>query len=157
MCLKVNRSFSSSKHTKHIRCCYLFIHDKIADGNLEVLYCPTEIMWANVLTKPKQGGPFHLDRSHLMNVPINYGDDIKHLKTHPLLLPSDEHPIKPKQMKYQMLKTPIIYSRGVLGIKYPSPTKLVPGTPPLPITWKLTSLGSSLTWADCVRIPIATK
>ena len=53
-------------------------------------------MWANVLTKPKQGGPFRLDRSHLMNVPINYDDDAKHLKTHPLLLPLDECPIIPK-------------------------------------------------------------
>jgi hypothetical protein len=44
-----------------------------------------------------------------------------------------------------------------MGIKYPSPTKIVPGTPPLPITWKLTSLGSSLTWADPVRVPTATK
>ncbi len=75
MRLKVNGSFSSSKCTKHIHCRYFFILDKIADGDLEVLYCPTEIMWADVLTKPKQGGPFCLDRSHLMNVPINYDDD----------------------------------------------------------------------------------
>jgi hypothetical protein len=34
--LEVNRSLSSSKHTKHIKCCYFFICDKIADGNLEV-------------------------------------------------------------------------------------------------------------------------
>ncbi len=74
------------------------MHDKIADGDLEVLYCPTEIMWANVLTKPKQGGPFCLDRSHLMNVPINYDDDAKRLNTHRLLLPSDECPINPKRI-----------------------------------------------------------
>jgi hypothetical protein len=67
------------------------LHDKIADGDLEVLYCPTEIMWANVLTKP--------NRSHLMNVPINYDDDTKCLKTHPLLLLLDEHPVNPKQIK----------------------------------------------------------
>jgi hypothetical protein len=71
MRLEVNGSFSSSKCTNHIKCQYFFICDKIADGDLKVLYCPTEIMWANVLTKPKQGGLFHLDRSHLMNVPIN--------------------------------------------------------------------------------------
>jgi hypothetical protein len=44
---------------------------KIADGDLKVIYCPTEIMWAEVLTKPKQGRPFCLNRSHLMNIPIN--------------------------------------------------------------------------------------
>ncbi len=91
-------------------------------------------MRADVLTKPKQGGPFRLDRSHLMNVPINYDDNAEHLKTPPLLLPSDEHPIIPKQIKDQSLKTLIFYSRSVLRITYPSPMKPVPGTPPLPIT-----------------------
>jgi hypothetical protein len=45
----------------------------------------------------------------------------------------------------------------MLGIKYPSPMKLVPWTPLIPITWKLTPLRSSLSWADSVRIPIAAK
>jgi hypothetical protein len=99
MRLEVNGSFSSSKQTKHIKCRYFFIRDKIADGNLKVIYCPTEIMWANVLTKPKQGGPFRLNRSHLMNIPINYNDDIKRTKTPPLLLPQDERlKLSPKRM-----------------------------------------------------------
>jgi hypothetical protein len=157
MRLKVNRSLSSSKCTKHIKCCYFFIRNKITKGVLEVLYCLTEIMWADVLTKPKQGGPFRLDRSHLMNVPINYDDDTKGLKTNPLLLPLDERPLCPNRMKDQLPKTPIIHSRSVVGIKYPSPTKLVPGTPPIPITRKLTPLGSSLSWVDHTRIPIATE
>jgi hypothetical protein len=58
MHLKVNRSLSSSKCTKHIKYCYFFIHNKIANGNLKVLYCPIEIKLANDLTKPKQDGPF---------------------------------------------------------------------------------------------------
>ncbi len=65
MHLKNSGSLSSSKRTKHVKCCYFF-SNKIADGNLKVLYCPTEIMWADVLTKPKQGGPFRHDRSHLI-------------------------------------------------------------------------------------------
>jgi hypothetical protein len=52
MRLKVNGSFSSSKQTKHIKCRYFFIRNKLDDGNLEVVYCSTEIMWADVLTKP---------------------------------------------------------------------------------------------------------
>ncbi len=156
-CFKVNGSFSSSKCTKHIKCRYFFIRDKIANGNLKVLHCPTEIMWANVLTKLKQSRPFRLDRSHLMNVPINNDDNAKCLKTHPLLLPLDEHPIIHKQIKDQLHKTPIFYSRSVLGIKYPSPMKPVPGTPLLPITQVLTSNRSELTWADCVRISVATE
>ncbi len=38
------------------------------------------MMWANVLTKPKQGGPFRFERSHLMNIPINYDDDVERIK-----------------------------------------------------------------------------
>ena len=83
MRLEVNGSFSSSKQTKHIKCRYFFIRDKIANGNLEVIYCLTEMMRANVLTKPKQGGPFCLDRSHLMNIPINYDDNIERTKNSP--------------------------------------------------------------------------
>jgi hypothetical protein len=97
MRLEVNGSFSSSKQTKHIKCRYFFICDKIADGDLKAIYCPTEIMWANVLTKLKQGGPFCLDHSYLMNIPINYDDNVERTKTHPLLLPQDERPkLNPK-------------------------------------------------------------
>jgi hypothetical protein len=90
MRLEVNGSFSSSKCTKHIKGRYFFIRDKIKNGDLKVVYCPTKIMWANILTKPKQGSPFRLDRSILMNVPINYDDNVERRLTNPLLLPKDE-------------------------------------------------------------------
>jgi hypothetical protein len=104
MQLEFHGSFSSSKQTKHIKCRYYFICDKIADNNLEVMYCPTEIMWANFLTKPKQGAPFCLNRSHLMNIPINYNDDVECSKTHPLLLPKDE---RNTQMNDQLPNAPL--------------------------------------------------
>ncbi len=88
--LEVDGSFSSSKLTKHIKCRYFFIQDKLDDGNLKVLYCPTKIMWADVLTKPKQGGPFLLDHSILTNIPINYDNNVEQLFTHLLLFPKDE-------------------------------------------------------------------
>jgi hypothetical protein len=115
-------------------------------------------MWADVLTKPTQGGPFRLDRSHLMNFPINYDDDVERTKTHPLLLPQDERPkLSPKQMNDQLNKTPIIHPWSVLETESPSPMKHIPGTRPLPVTQKLDFLKRSLTWADQTRIPIATK
>jgi hypothetical protein len=90
MHLEVNGSFSSSKCTKDIKPRYFFICDKICNGDLEVIYCPTETMWADVLTKTKQGRLFRLDGSILMNIPINYDDDkVKPKLTHPLLLPKD--------------------------------------------------------------------
>jgi hypothetical protein len=79
MQLKVNGSFLSSKCTKHIKCRYFFIGNKIEDRDLAVQYCQTEIMWADVLTKPKQSRPFRLNRSHLMTIPINYDNDVERL------------------------------------------------------------------------------
>ncbi len=67
-------------------------------------YCPTEIMWANVLTKPKQGGSFCLARSHLTNLPINYDNNTNCLETNPFLLPLDECPLCPNQIKDQLPK-----------------------------------------------------
>ena len=49
-------------------------------------YYPTEIMWSDVSNKPNQGGSYRLDRSHLMNVPIEYDDDVECRNTHPALL-----------------------------------------------------------------------
>ena len=117
MQLCVNGSASSSKRSKRIKCRYFFIHDKIANGDVEVRYCPTETMWADVLTKPKQGGPFQLDRSHLMNIPEYCDKDIERTNTHPLLLPKDKRLAQnPKRMNNRVPTVPIIHLRSVLGV-----------------------------------------
>jgi len=59
-------------------------------GDLEIQYCPTERMWADVLTKPKQGTSFRRDRSYLMNIPEDYDDSAERARTHQLLLPKNE-------------------------------------------------------------------
>jgi hypothetical protein len=41
--------------------------EKIADGSVSVVRCPTEIMWANLLTKPLQGAQFLVERQGLTN------------------------------------------------------------------------------------------
>ena len=92
MRLETNGALSSSKRTKHIHARYFFIKDKIESGEVEVEYCPTEMMWADVLNKPKQGKGFRLDRSHLMNVPVDYDDEVERKATHPDLLPTGEWP-----------------------------------------------------------------
>jgi hypothetical protein len=43
-------------------------------------------MWSDVLTKPKQGKGFRLDRAMLMNVPEVYNDEEERKKTHPQLV-----------------------------------------------------------------------
>jgi hypothetical protein len=60
--------------------------DYIERGEINAVHCPAETMWADVLNKPKQGAAFRLDRSHLMNVPVDYDDDVERSKTHPKLL-----------------------------------------------------------------------
>ena len=72
MQLEVNGAFSSSECTKHIKARYFFIKEKIESGELTVEYCPTGMMWDDVLNKPKSGSPLRLDRSHLMNVLVDY-------------------------------------------------------------------------------------
>ena len=54
--LETNGKVSSSKRTKHIKVKYFYIKDKIDQNEIIVEHCPTEQMWADINTKPKQGG-----------------------------------------------------------------------------------------------------
>jgi hypothetical protein len=63
---------SSGKKTKHIKAKFFFIKDRIDDGEIKVIDCPTEEMWADNLTKPLQGMAFRTMRAILMNCPVNY-------------------------------------------------------------------------------------
>ena len=53
---------------------------------MSIEHQPTDMMWLDVLTKPKQGKGFRMDRSMLMNVPEIYNDEEEKKKTHPKLL-----------------------------------------------------------------------
>ena len=37
---------------KHINICFHFIHKAVTDGVINITYCPTQIMVADILTKP---------------------------------------------------------------------------------------------------------
>ena len=69
-----NGRMSSGKKTKHIKAKFFFIKDRVDDGEIKVLDCPTEEMWADIMTKPLQGTAFRVLRAELMNCPINYED-----------------------------------------------------------------------------------
>ncbi len=73
--LEKNGRLSSSSRTKHIKAKYFLVKDKSDGGKLTLKYCPTELMWADVLTKPLQGAKFRLMHSFLMNCPIDYSDE----------------------------------------------------------------------------------
>jgi hypothetical protein len=61
--------------TKHIKAKFFFIKDKVDDGEMQVIDCPTENMWLDVLTKPLQGMAFEKMRAALMNCSVNYEED----------------------------------------------------------------------------------
>ena len=65
----------SSKRTKHIKNKYFFVTDKVAKGEVVIAHKPTKEMWIDVNTKPKKGTPFRVDRSLLMNCPVNVPDE----------------------------------------------------------------------------------
>ena len=73
--LEKNGRLSSSKRTKHIKAKYFFIKHYYDSGYINLRYCPTEQMWADVLTKPLQGVQFRTMRAILMNCPIEYSED----------------------------------------------------------------------------------
>jgi hypothetical protein len=50
--LEKNGRVSSSKRTKHIEIRYYYVADRIAKGDLSVVWCPTDKMIADFLTKP---------------------------------------------------------------------------------------------------------
>jgi hypothetical protein len=91
--LAKNGYVSSSKRTKHIKAKYFFVRHFHHSGELDLQYCPTETMWADVLTKPLQGAKFHLMRAFLMNCPIDYHEETPSLpifppSVHPMLVPT---------------------------------------------------------------------
>jgi hypothetical protein len=53
--LEKNGRISSSKQTKHIKAKYFLIKDYYKSGEIDLRYCPTDVKWADVPTKPLQG------------------------------------------------------------------------------------------------------
>jgi hypothetical protein len=58
MLLETNGRSSSSKRTRHIKIRYYYVADQIAKGDLRVVWCPTDKVIADFLTKPLQGKAF---------------------------------------------------------------------------------------------------
>jgi hypothetical protein len=57
---------SCSDRTKHIKLRYFFIKQYIDSGEFDVTHCPTEMMLADLLTKPLQGNKFKTLRDKLL-------------------------------------------------------------------------------------------
>ena len=68
--LEKNGQISSSGRTKHIKAKYFLVKDKYQKGYIDLQYCPTDVMWADILTKPLQGSKFREMHVIPMNCPI---------------------------------------------------------------------------------------
>ena len=90
--LMVNGIFSSGPKTNHIKVKYFLATDLIKYGEIELEYFSAELMGADVLNKPKQGKDFCIDCIQLMNVPVDYDDEVKQKRTNPRLLPRPGKP-----------------------------------------------------------------
>ncbi len=75
--LEKNGRILSSKRTKHIKAKFFLIKDYYEAGETDVRYCPTDVMWADVLTKPLQGQKFRDMRAFLQNCSRSYDDNIE--------------------------------------------------------------------------------
>jgi hypothetical protein len=75
--LEKNGRMSSSKRSKHIKAKYFLIKDYYNAGEIDLRYCPTGQMWADVLTKPLQGQLFRDMQAFLQNCSRDYDDDLE--------------------------------------------------------------------------------
>ena len=71
---------ASSKRIQHVKVKYLFIKDKIDSDEINVKYCTTHEMSADLLTKLLQGNKLHLMWAWLMNYTVNHHENTQQLQ-----------------------------------------------------------------------------
>ena len=62
-----NGKQSAGKRSRALNIQYFFIHDQKEKGNINIEYCPTKQMWADLMTKPLQGSDFKFMADRLMS------------------------------------------------------------------------------------------
>ena len=103
--LEKNGKASSSKRTKHINIRYFFITDRVKNGDVSLVWCPTGDMIGDFMTKPLQGALFRKFRDQIMGV----------------IPAQDPGPGKPKPRKGKVGKSSLVplkeerHHRSVLG------------------------------------------
>ena len=63
----VNKGSSTSDRTRHIKIRHFWVKDQVSQGEVQIVYIPTEDMTADILTKPLQGQTFIRLRQMLLN------------------------------------------------------------------------------------------
>ncbi len=124
--LEKNGRILSSKQTKHKKTKFFLIKDYYEAGEIDVQYCPTDVMWADVLTKPLQGQKLRDMREFLQNCSRSYDDNIE-LQTDKLAQKSLKQQVKTvaSSREYWVSINTVIHRRH----QKPSTTRVV--HPPL--------------------------
>ena len=68
MQMERNGRASAGQQSRHINIRYFFIADRIAQGEVNLIHCPTGIMIADFFTKPLQGALFAKFRDIIMGI-----------------------------------------------------------------------------------------
>jgi hypothetical protein len=63
----IDRGSSTSDRTRHVAIRYYWVKDRVESKEIEVVYCPTDDMIADILTKPLVGQKFITLRNLLLN------------------------------------------------------------------------------------------
>ena len=58
----------TSELSRHIRIGYFWLHDLLVKKIIRLIYCPTENMIADLMTKPLQGSLFRTMRDRVMGI-----------------------------------------------------------------------------------------
>ena len=64
--LETNGKRSAGKRSRAINIRYFFLTDQVEKGNMSIEYCPTDMMWADYMTKPLQGEKFRKFRDDIL-------------------------------------------------------------------------------------------
>ena len=68
MWIEENRRMSAGSKSKYINNRYFCVTNRIKSGEINIKYCPTELMLADFFTKPLQGSSFNRMRDVSMGV-----------------------------------------------------------------------------------------
>jgi hypothetical protein len=70
MKMEINGKKSAGKRSRHLNIRLFYVTDQHAKQNIDIVYCPTDEMVADYLTKPLNGEKFKDFRREILNLPM---------------------------------------------------------------------------------------
>ena len=70
MLLEDNGLASAGKQSRHLNIRFFFVTDQKTKGNLDIEFCPTDLMQGDYMTKLLHGSKYNGFRAQIMNLPL---------------------------------------------------------------------------------------